>query len=151
MNRSRSPAHLCSAQTLHVYISFSLHSRLLRQQKSFRAWTHTNASHQIFRLHGSDEEELHVAVFKKCNKKCFTESATVIFFFFGIHLKKFLVEEELLYNVVLVSAIQQRQSVTLPTPPLQVIREHQAELPVIRQQLPTSRLLSTRSGMCLPL
>ena len=61
-----------------------------------------------------------MAVFKKCNKKCFTESATVIFFFFffGIHLKKFLVEEELLYNVVLVSAIQQRQSVTLPTPPL---------------------------------
>ena len=119
MNRSRSPAHLCSAQTLHIYISFSLHSRLLRQQKSFRAWTHTNASHQIFRLHGSDEEELHVAVFKKCNKKCFTESATVIFFFFFvIHLKKFLVEEELLYNVVLVTAIQQRQSVTLPTPPL---------------------------------
>lgn len=64
MNQSRSPAHLCSAQTLHIYISFSLHSRLLRhQQKSFRAWTHTNASHQIFRIHGSDEEELHLAVF----------------------------------------------------------------------------------------
>ena len=62
-----------------------------------------------------------MAVFKKCNKKCFTESVTMIFFFFfffGIHFKKFLVGEELLYSVVLVSAIQQRQSVTLPTPPL---------------------------------
>ena len=29
-------------------------------------------------------------------------------FFFLIHLKKFLVGEELLYNVVLVSAIQQQ-------------------------------------------
>ena len=64
MNQSRSPVHLCSAQTLHIYISFSLHDRLLRhQQKSFRAWTHTNASHQIFRIHRSDEEELHLAVF----------------------------------------------------------------------------------------
>ena len=40
------------------------------------------------------------------------------FFFLDIHFKKFLVGEELLYSVVLVSAIQQRQSVTLPTPPL---------------------------------
>ena len=60
-----------------------------------------------------------MAVFKKCNKKCFTESVTMIFFFFlGIHFKKFLVGEELRYSVVLGSAIQQRQSVTLPTPPL---------------------------------
>ena len=42
----------------------------------------------------------------------------IFFFFLGIHFKKFLVGEELLYSVVLVSAIQQRQSVTLPTPPL---------------------------------
>ena len=74
-------------------------------------------------------------------------------FLFLIYL--FLIGGELLYNIVLVSTIHQRESARVimcplsleppshfpPIPPLEVVSEHQLWVPCVTQQIPTGSLI----------